>query len=173
MLVAVRYLSTFGVVRHDGIRARPAQPVILTSCFSCSSVSKSEKNKRHISLTHISLITHETANLRLSNNQEKTQKQCEHCGHCLCVVAACLTCCIEWAFVHMVSSLVQQPQGLRHVICRSHGWAGVATGLLEETKSIVRAHHVLADPPQTPAGQRVRVEQWSLKCFGDFGASYK
>lgn len=51
--------------------------------------------------------------------------------------------------------LVQQTEGLCHVVCRSHRCACVATRLLHETKSIVRPHHLLADSPETPGGEKV------------------
>lgn len=72
----------------------------------------------------------------------------------LCLGAAWLTCCVEWAFVHMMHPLVQQTEGLLHIVCRSHSWACYTTRLLQETKSIVRTDHLLADSSKTPGREK-------------------
>lgn len=82
---------------------------------------------------------------------------------CLCVGAACLTCCIEWALVHMMHFLLHKTDGLRHVVRRSHRRACVTSGLLQETKSIVRTHHIPADSSQTPGGKKSH--SWRKRCI--------
>lgn len=57
--------------------------------------------------------------------------------------------------VHMVHPLAQQAEGLFHVVCRSHSIACVSTRLLQETKSILRGHHLPADSTQTPGGETI------------------
>lgn len=47
MLVMVRYLLMFGVVRHCGSLTRAEHPLISESLLRSSSESKSEKCKRH------------------------------------------------------------------------------------------------------------------------------
>lgn len=67
--------------------------------------------------------------------------------------ATCRTCGVEGAFVSVVRPLLQQPEGLTHVVCRSHSQARVTARLLQQTEGVVRAHHLLTHPPQTPGGR--------------------
>ena len=83
----------------------------------------------------------------------------------------CLTCGVERAFVHVRRPFVQQTEGLRHVVGRSHGGASQSTRLLHETESVVRAHHLPADPPQTPAREEVTRSDTIVGC-STFPASY-
>lgn len=53
----------------------------------------------------------------------------------------------------MMRPLLHQAQRLPHVVCRSHSRARVAARLLQQPESIVRAHHLLAHPSQTPGGR--------------------
>lgn len=71
---------------------------------------------------------------------------------CLCVAAG-LTCCVQGAFVNVRRPLVQQTKGLCYVVCRSHNLPGESTRLLQETESVVRAHHFFTDSSQAPEGE--------------------
>lgn len=52
----------------------------------------------------------------------------------------------------MVRPLIQQAQGLPHVVGRADDLAGFAAGLFEESEGVVGSHHVPADSPQAPGG---------------------
>lgn len=71
----------------------------------------------------------------------------------------CLTCGVEGAFASVMRPLLHQAEGLPHVVCGPHGRARVTARLLQETKSIVRAHHLLTHPSQTPGGGRREVSE--------------
>ena len=54
--------------------------------------------------------------------------------------------------MHMMRPLLHQPNGLSHVVRRSHSRACVATRLLQQAKGIVRPHHLPANSSQAPGG---------------------
>lgn len=126
-LVMVRYLLMFGRVKHRGGRTRAAQPVISASFSKSSFESRSGK---------IEQISMESEFAFTASNP-----------------CTCLTCGVEGAFVSVMRPLLQQAEGLPHVVCRSHSRACVTARLLQETKGVVRAHHLLAHPSQTPGGR--------------------
>lgn len=79
-----------------------------------------------------------------------------------------LTCGVERAFVSVVRPLLQQAEGLSHVICRSDGRARVAARLLQEAEGIVGSHHLPAHPFKTPGRrkeQRLNKKLDSFDCF--------
>lgn len=80
-----------------------------------------------------------------------------------------LTCGVDGAFVSVARPLLHQAQGLAHVVCRPHSRARVAAGLLQEAKGVVRAHHLLAHPSQTPGGRTKEglAKPHSSACWSD------
>ena len=56
--------------------------------------------------------------------------------------------------MHAVDAVVQQAQGLVHVVGRAHGRAGVSTRLLHEAQDVRRRDDLSANPAQTPGGER-------------------
>lgn len=152
MLVIWRYLLMFGVKPQLGKLIWAEQPVISASLSRSSLESKSEKWERHIWLIHgvctrLStlyiqplIIAFKRSAMPMLRNRNPLKKkichkqQCELCVCCLCVLsllnAACLTCCIERTFVHMMRPFLQQTEGLRHVVCRSDSDARLPPRLL-------------------------------------------
>lgn len=65
-----------------------------------------------------------------------------------------LTCGVERALVSVVRPLLQQAEGLSHVVCRPDGRACVAARLLEEAEGVVGAHHLPAHPFETPGRRK-------------------
>lgn len=72
--------------------------------------------------------------------------------------ASCLTCCVQRTLVHTMDPVVDQTESLCHVVCRANSRASVTPGLLQEAKSVVGLHHILADPSQTPGDGNVEQE---------------
>ena len=56
--------------------------------------------------------------------------------------------------MHAVDAVVQQAQGLVHVVGRAHGRAGGSTRLLHEAQDVRRRDDLSANPAQTPGGER-------------------
>lgn len=126
-LVMVRYLFMFGTVKHCSGRVRAAHPLISES-FSKSSLERTSARTGHARWDPSSPFTPSISCTRL-------------------------TCGVEGALVSVLRPLLHQAEGLPHVVGRSHSRAGVTARLLQQTQGVVRAHHLLAHPSQTPGGR--------------------
>lgn len=125
-----------GSVKHRGGRTRASHPVISDS-FSKSFSDSTSENK-------------EVKGAERKGGGRRSRSSV--CGGAF----GRLTCGVERAFVSVVRPLLQQAEGLSHVIGRPDGGACVAARLLQEAEGIVGAHHLPAHPFKTP-GRRKQV----------------
>lgn len=126
-----------GRVKHRGGRTRASQPVISDSFSKSFSDSRSENKGKGF------------------EGNVEARRAAFHFRSSVCKGAfGRLTCGVERAFVGVVRPLLQQAEGLSHVICRPDGCAGVAAGLLQEAEDVVGAHHLPAHPLKTPGRRK-------------------
>lgn len=140
-----------GRVKHCGGRTRASHPVISDSFAKSLSDSTSENKGNGF------------------DGKVVARRAAFHFRSSVCKGAfGRLTCGVERAFVSVVRPLLQQAEGLSHVICRPDGCARVAARLLQQAEDIVGIHHLPAHPFQTPGRRKEQRLNKKLDSFDFF-----
>lgn len=140
-----------GRVKHAGGRTRAAHPVISDSF--CKSLSDSTSENKGNG----------------SDGNVVAGRAASHLGSWVRKGAfGRLTCGVERAFVSVVRPLLQQAEGLSHVIRGPDGRARVTSRLLQEAEGIVGTHHLPAHPFQTPGSREEQRLNKKLDSFDYF-----